>query len=406
MSTAFPLAPESVLGNPAPFWFILFFKVLGFTLHSVPMHIWYGGMVLVALFSLFGGEHARRLARRLINVMPIVIALGVNFGVVPLLFIQVAYYPVVYPANILIGWFWFAVIPLLIVAYYGAYYYAVQVRHERVDMLGVAAGVVSAVAFLVIGFIFTNNFSLMTNRDQMLALYDRTNVAGAVTGTALNLNDPTLLPRYLMMFGLALTTTAVFIGVDAAFFGTGESEAYRTWAMRCAGRLYALGMAWFAATGAWYIFGALRPDVRAAAQADGRILTLFALTAVSPGVVGLLLGVAQLIARSHGDKSPDYKLMFAAAAAQFVVLVLNAISRQWVQNVELAHFFDPAQLQVKTQWSPMIAFLALFVVGVSVVVWMIVQLVRASSSISANGHERAEVLPRHQAFSADSGGTV
>ncbi|MCS6862995.1 MAG: hypothetical protein NZT92_22045, partial [Abditibacteriales bacterium] len=118
MLTEFPLAPESPLGNPAPLWFILLFKVLGFTLHLVPMHLWFAGMVLVALFSLFGGEHARRLAHRLVSVMPILIALGVNFGIVPLLFIQVAYYPVVYPANILIGWFWFAVIPLLLVAYY------------------------------------------------------------------------------------------------------------------------------------------------------------------------------------------------------------------------------------------------------------------------------------------------
>lgn len=386
----FPLAPESPMGNPAPLWFILFFKVLGFTLHLIPMHVWFAGMALVALLGLFGGEHARRLAHRLINVMPILIALGVNFGIVPLLFIQVAYYPVVYPANILIGWFWFAVIPLLIFAYYGAYYYAVQVRHERVDSRGVAAGVISSIAFLTIGFIFTNNFSLMTNREQMLALYDRTNVAGAVTGAALNLNDPTLLPRYLMMFGLALTTTAVFVVVDAAFFGKGESEVYRTWAARCAVRLYLLGFVWFAVMGSWYILGTLRPDVRDAAQADGRILTLFALTAVAPGVVWLLLWRAAKLQPAA---------VFVAATAQFAVLALNAISRQWVQNVELAHFFDPARLTVKTQWSPMIAFLALFVVGVSVVVWMIVQLIRASSSVGTNGHGRAEATLPHQVFS-------
>lgn len=378
MLTEFPLAPESPMGNPAPLWFILFFKVLGFTLHLVPMHIWFAGMVLVALFSLFGSEHARRLAHRLMNVMPILIALGVNFGIVPLLFIQVAYYPVVYPANILIGWFWFAVIPLLLLAYYGAYYYAVQVRLERVNRWGVAAGIMSSIAFLFIGFIFTNNFSLMTNRAQMLAIYDRTNVAGAVTGVALNLNDPTVLPRYLMMFGLALTTTAVFVMVDAAFFGKGESEAYWAWAARCAVWLYALGVAWFAAMGAWYIFGALRPDVRAAAQADPRILTLFGLTAVAPGVVWLLLWRAATLQTTT---------VFVAAAAQFIVLALNAVSRQWVQNVELARFFDPAQLTVKTQWSPMIAFLALFVVGVGVVVWMIMQLIRATSPVGVDGRK-------------------
>ena len=31
---------------PAPFWFIQFFKVLGFTLHAVPMNLWYAGAIL------------------------------------------------------------------------------------------------------------------------------------------------------------------------------------------------------------------------------------------------------------------------------------------------------------------------------------------------------------------------
>lgn len=376
MNPEFPLAPENPIGQPAPFWFLLLFKVLGFTLHQVPMHIWYAGMVLVVLFSLFGGEHARRLAHRLINALPVLIALGINFGIVPLLFIQVGYYPVVYPANILIGWFWFAVIPLLIVAYYGVYYYAVQVRHDRVDWRGVLAGIASCACFLAIGFIFANNFSLMTNREQMLAIYDRTSVGGAVTGMALNTDDPTLFPRWLMMFGLAITTTAVYILIDTVFFAKAESDAYRAWAARFAPLLYLIGVVWFAVMGAQYIFGALRPEIRAAAQANTAITILFGATAVLPGAVWILSLLA--------SRSLRASMAWATALAQFVVLALNAISRQWVQNREVAAFFDPAKLAVKTQWSPMIVFLALFIVGVGVVAWMLRQLIVGLRASAAN----------------------
>jgi len=375
MSPTFPLAPASPLGNPAPFWFIVTFKVLGFTLHMGPMHIWYAGSVLVALFTLFGLGHARRLASRLAGALPIVIALGVNFGIIPLLFVQVGYYPVVYPANILIAWFWFAVIPLLIVAYYGTYYYVAQLRKGRLDRKGVAASVASAVAFLTIGFFFSNNFSLMTNKNQMLAIYDRTAVGGAVSGLALNVGDPTLFPRWLMMFGLAITTTAAYVLLDTVFFARDEATDYRRWAARFAVRLYAGGVVWFAAFGSWYIFGALRPEIRQAMLAQPPILLLAALTAVAPGGVWLLLmRASQTLHRAQA---------WAMGAMQFVVLALNAITRQWVQNTELAGFYDPAALRVQTQWTPLIVFLVIFALALGVVGWMVSQVLRAPARLHA-----------------------
>ena len=63
--------------------------------------------------------------------MPVIVALGVNFGIVPLLFVQVAYYKVFYPATILMAWFWLAIIGLLIPAYYGVYVYAFGLATTR-----------------------------------------------------------------------------------------------------------------------------------------------------------------------------------------------------------------------------------------------------------------------------------
>jgi hypothetical protein len=65
----------------------------------------------------------------------------------------------------------------------------------------------------------------MTNLRAWVMLWQTTSVAGAPMGTALNTADPTLWPRWLMMFGLALTTTAAYIVVDTTFFvGKGSPQ--------------------------------------------------------------------------------------------------------------------------------------------------------------------------------------
>jgi hypothetical protein len=368
------IGPSDPLGFPAPFWFVEFFKVLGFTLHTVPMNLWYAGLVLAAIFGLFGSIHPRRLAHRLITAMPIVVALGVNLGIVPLLFTQVAYYKVFYPAGVLMAWPWFSVIVLLTLAYYGVYLYATSVRRDWRPRLGLAAGWVSAILFVSIGFLFANNFSLMTNVAGWPALLHQTGVAGAPTGIALNTADPTLWPRWLMMFGLALTTVAAYIVVDTAFFAGQESDDYRRWAATFAPKLATLGLVWFAITGSWYIFGTLRSDVRGVLLGVPWLI-LTVLTALGPGLPWLLI-----MAQRQGITR---RLAVFTALAQFGVLALNAISRQFVQNAELGTFLNVAAEPVNTQWSPMIVFLVLFVVGLGIVAWMLSKVIAVAGKPGA-----------------------
>ena len=123
MNETMLINPQSA-GMPAPIWFVQFFKALGFTLHMVPMNLWFAGLLLALWLHWRGGPHGRCFAGRLIKQMPVIVALGVNFGIVPLLFIQLAYYKVFYPATILMAWYWLAIVVLLIPAYYGIYIYA------------------------------------------------------------------------------------------------------------------------------------------------------------------------------------------------------------------------------------------------------------------------------------------
>jgi hypothetical protein len=99
----------------------------------------------------------------------------------------------------------------------------------------------------------------------------------------------------------------------------------------------------------------------------GLLVTI--LTAIGPGLPWLLL----LLRRN----APARASALAVGLAQFGVLVLNATSRQALQNIELAPFFEPAAAPVNVQWSPMILFLVLFAGGLALIGWMVVQAARA-----------------------------
>jgi len=401
MNAEMLIDPSATPGMPAPFWFVEFFKVLGFTLHVVPMNLWYAGLLVAMLLWVGRGEHGRCFSGRLMRQMPVIVALGVNLGIVPLLFTQVAYYKVFYPATILMAWFWLLIVVLLIPAYYGVYFYASALRGEagltparkaavqesppspargrgaggegcrRKNwelLLGgrIAAGWTAALFFIAIGFLFANGLSLMGHVERWPALWQAHSTGGAALGTALNVGEASLWPRWLLMFGLALTTTAAWVFVDAAFFARGESEDYRRWAARFAWKLYALGMILFAAAGSWYVFGTWPAELRQTMTAGAmHILTIA--TGMAPGLPLVLLWM-----RRKG--LPTRTAAVLIALAQFGVLAINAISRQVVQNVNLAGYLDVSAQPSAVQWGPLAGFLIVFVLGLGVVAWMLAQL--------------------------------
>lgn len=363
---------------PAPLWFIQFFKVLGFTLHTVPMNLWYGGIVLAMLLHWRGGNQGKRFAARLMVQMPVIIALGVNLGIVPLLFTQLAYSKFFYPATILMAWFWLAIIGLLTAAYYGVYFYASGMREGAVlTPLRKAAGWGAAVFFILIGFLFANGFSLMAHIERWPQLWLAHSTGGAALGTALNVGDPAFWPRWLLMFGLALTTTAVWMLVDMAFFAGRETKDYKQWVSRAAAKVYILGMIWFAAAGSWYVFGTWSSDLRQS-MFGGGTLVLTVVTAVAPGLPWVLMAAAAWLPAAERPGPPGRGLVALTALAQLGVLGANAVSRQVVQNLSLAGFFRWPDVPVG-QWSPLVVFLVVFVAGLGLVGWLVAQAVKVSA---------------------------
>jgi hypothetical protein len=289
------------------------------------------------------------------------------------LFIQVAYYKFFYPATILMAWFWLAIIVLLIPAYYGVYLYAWDLRNNDKTMQGWRrfAGWAAAILFIAIGFIFANGLSLMDHLDRWDEIWSKNNVAGAATGLGLNVGDPTLWPRWLLMFGLAIGTTAVWVLVDTMFLNHNTNDEYKHWAWRTAKILYTTSMIWAAAAGAWYVFGTWSEDLHRS-MFTGPMLALTVITAVVPGLPWFFIVTEK---RCPAKRS----LVAGIALAQVIVLAVNTVSRQVVQNLNLALVYNVFEQKTDVQWGPMAMFLVAFVIGVGVVAWMLMQVFKSQS---------------------------
>ncbi len=298
---------------------------------------------------------------------------------VPLLFIQLAYYRFFYPATILMAWYWLGIIVLLIPAYYGVYAYASALRFrnraESPAAWRIAAGWCAAVFFVAIGFIFANGLSLMDHVGRWPELWRNHSEAGAALGTALNTGDATLWPRWLLMFGLALGTTAVWVVFDAEWLGgcatAADGDAYRRWAWAFARKLYTLGMLWAAGAGTWYVFGTWSDELRRT-MFQWPLLLLIILTAVATGLPWLLLMTA-------GWCPAKRAVAATLGLAQLGVLGTNAVSRQVVQNLNLRPYLDIVAQPTDVQWGPLWMFLIVFLLGLGVVGWMVWQVRKHSS---------------------------
>ena len=96
----------------------LWFQVLlifTFFIHMILMNFLLGGSLLT-LWDLFTGK----LEKRTTGSIPTLVALTVNFGVPPLLFVQVLYGHLFYSSSVMLAVPWILVVPILILAYDGS----------------------------------------------------------------------------------------------------------------------------------------------------------------------------------------------------------------------------------------------------------------------------------------------
>lgn len=146
--------------------------------------------------------------------MPKVLALAVNFGVAPFLFLQVLYGHFLYPSIVLMAVWWMFVALFAMLAYYGLYVSDGAVRPARRTPILF----LSALLLLMTAFLLSNASTLMLRPDFWFRWFSEPH------GHLLNTSDPTLFPRYLHILLASLA-----VGGLTMAWRAGGASVIRKW---------------------------------------------------------------------------------------------------------------------------------------------------------------------------------
>ena len=325
------------LGLAVPVWILIALKVFGFFLHLIFMNLWLAGLP-VALFLL---RSKPRAADRLFHALPFFMAFGINAGIVPLLFLQTLYPQFFYPATILQAWFWFAVIPLLLIAYCAVYL-------ASFGKFRAAPALTATILIYMIGMMFSSALSLTANPQAWPKIFLNSNLDGAVHGLYFYFNLEVLL-RFLLIVGMALGTLAAYFVVVAEWFAKDTDDKIE---LRKLVPLYLLGAVLYGVAGAVY----------ASVVLEKLPHLWFAIAGA-----GLIAGV--LVASGYW-RYPSRAKGVALIVVQILVLLSNAVARQWVQMSELMKWYDPYKTPVRGEWGSFALFMTMFLAAIAIISWI------------------------------------
>ncbi len=347
---------------PAPIWLFKLLHNDTLSLHFVAVEMLLGGLLLAVGLSLFNQSAAatttaRALARRLTVVMTYVI----NLGVPPLLFAQVLYGRALYTSSVLIGVYWIAIIPMLMLCYWLLYQFS-----ARLDK-GKSAWWIGLIAWLTAGSIarlLSTNMTLMLRPEVWRDMY-----SASAAGRFLPPSDPTLEPRWLMMLAGGLFIAGLWL-VYLAGRSTFEAEQKKYMAAQ-GGKVAVVFGVFYLLAGVWA--ASVQPEAVKVGLANGfpgHALYRFA------GLAGygwlLLVVVAMLLgALAAFGKIASAWLGWAGVLVTVLLEIMLTVYRDGVRDVTLLNKgYDVWDRVVVTNWGVVGLFLVLFVAGLGVVGWL------------------------------------
>lgn len=326
--------------------------IVTFFIHLILMNFLLGGSLLTA-WDLFTGKQEKRVT----GSLPTLVALTVNFGVPPLLFVQVLYGHFFYSSSVMLAAPWILVIPILILAYYGAYLF-VKKSHSA-PVFSKAALVFTSLSLLFIAFMLVNNNTLAIRPERWGIYFDDPG------GWNLNLGEPTLWPRYLhfLMAALAIGALGRAILYRYSKMDPGEQETQIRRNLKIFGWITVIQFA----VGSWFWLS-MPKTVWTTFMGGSFFATLLM-------VAGWLLALLILHSTFTG------RLNTAMILGGLEVLVM-VIVRDLARGAYLKELFRPSQLENMSEVSPLLVFLLVFAVGLMILYYMIRLIFKSKTSRS------------------------
>jgi hypothetical protein len=337
------LIPSALPVPVNPLWFVVL-QFLTLILHFLVMNLMLGGSIIALTVSLFQGHSPSPATKTLATKLPFTIAFAVNLGVAPLLFTQILYGQFLYTSSVLMAVPWLSVIGLVIVAYLAAYW--IDFRYHQLGSSRTLVFGVMAACFATVAFIYSNNMTLMLQPQRWTAYFANP------SGNILNLDDPTLVPRYLH-----------FVLASVAVAGLGLALAARTGSTRLSPTWVHHGLTWYAgatmgqyALGMWFYSSLPAPVAQALGGGAFLPTCIFAL--------GAIVGIASIATALQGRLGTTTWLLLTT-------IVLMVALRDMVRDLYLAPYFSVYQRQITHEYGSLLLFLVTFVLGIGGICWIL-----------------------------------
>jgi hypothetical protein len=314
--------------------------MLTFVLHIILMNMALGGSILNAAYRL-----RKKAASPAASGLPTTIALAVNLGIPPLLFVQVLFGQFFYTSSVLMASYWLAVVPLLILAYYAAYI----MRRKGRPGAGAAWSAVSAFLLLCIAFIYVNNMSLMLRYGSWPGYF------ADKRGLMLDLSDPSLFPRFLHFVVGALAVASLSWSAWA-YFRELRGKGADDYAKRTGLKLFLIFTSIEMAVGLSWLGSLPKETMRLFMGGSAYATSLLAL--------GVLMAIGLLAHAVMGR-------LKIAAILLVPTMTAMVLMRDVIRTSALSKVFSASTLKVEPQYGPLALFLAAFAVGIGVLAWMV-----------------------------------
>ena len=334
---------------PAPAWLFLVLDILLFTIHILLINVILGGSLIISVSRLKSRDDTldSRLHGSIASKIPTTFALSVNMGVAPLLFLQVIYGNLFYASSVLLAVYWILIIPLIILAYYGAY---IHIRkYTSAAFLSKVAIWVTAIILLYIGFVFVNNMTLMIQPDQWGSYFENRN------GTILNWGDVTLIPRYLHFVAASVAVAGLFM---AMIWSSRQKKGIEGADTKVKSSLLIFGYATIVQVviGLWFLLAIPREFMLNFMGGDILSTILF--------MLGFLSAIGAIATAFANKFRPTLSMML-------VTILSMVLIRHQFRAMYLDGKFSLGSLELVPQYSVMILFFVVLAVGLYAVWYML-----------------------------------
>ncbi|HMP15891.1 MAG TPA: hypothetical protein PKD72_02620, partial [Gemmatales bacterium] len=183
--------------------------------HVVFMNYVLAGTLWLALHRLFARDstpHAS--AKILTDWMPLMLSGAITAGIAPLLFLQLLYKQPFYTANLLLFHRWMAILPVLIIGFYGLYLLKTNWFQRQPRYLQRFLTFLPMLCIAFTGYSWTEN--------HLLSLQSQSTWGAFYAQGGQHYAEPALGPRLLIWTLGAFPTLAVLLGWQHWYRGTGQ----------------------------------------------------------------------------------------------------------------------------------------------------------------------------------------